>query len=162
MGTDIHLYVEKKLPDGDWVFIQDLNKTIIAEGLAGTEGMGNNRAFYWKASSRNYNMFSLLAGVRGPGPDPKGLPTDVSSYVWYEHECMGSDAHSASWSTPLEFMEAYIQSHSIDDEHSPMDKYVQVRITDGVQRAVGKFMYEMCSVDMDDNLEHRFVYWFDN
>jgi hypothetical protein len=163
MGADIHLYVERKLKNGDWAFVRDLNETINGEGLRPWGG-GAQRAAggFWTLSGRNYNLFSLLAGVRGDGPEAKGLPGDVSDYLEEEADVYGSDGHSHSWSTPLELMEAYIASQQAYDEGAPLDKYIQMRVTEGAEMALEAFMRDMCSLDMDQGDEYRFVYWFDN
>jgi hypothetical protein len=78
-------------------------------------------------------------------------------------ECshMGSDGHSHSWSTPLEFMEAYVHAVRAWEPESALDKYLQVRLKEGALKAVQEFMQDFCSLDTY-GLEHRFVYWFDN
>jgi hypothetical protein len=162
MGCDIHLYVEKRLKNGDWAFVRNLNEGINSEGLRPWGGQGKACGGHWNLSGRNYNLFSRLAGVRGPGPAPKGLPNNVSEFLDEEHMSYGGDAHSASWSTPLEFMEAYIASHQEYEEGEPLDKYIQIRLKDGVEMAVYKFMRDMCSLNTDEAEEYRFVYWFDN
>jgi hypothetical protein len=162
MGCDIHLYVEKRLKSGDWAFVRDLNETINSDGLRPWAAQGKPVGGFWKLSGRNYNLFANLAGVRGDGPEAKGLPGDVSDYLQEEVDGYGSDGHSHSWSTPLEFMEAYISAMEIYDEHSELDKYIQIRLKDGAEVALDAFMRDMCSLDMDQGDEYRFVYWFDN
>lgn len=162
MGCDIHLYVEKRLKSGEWAFVRDLNETINSDGLRPWAMQGKPVGGFWKLSGRNYNLFSLLAGVRGDGPEAKGLPGDVSDYLQEESDRYSSDGHSHSWSTPLEFMEAYIASQQEYDEGSELDKYVQFRLKDGAEMAVHIFMRDMCSLDIDGPEEYRFVYWFDN
>ena len=162
MGCDIHLYVEKRLRNGEWAFIRNLNETINSEGLRPWGGQGVVVGGFWKLSGRNYNLFALLAGVRGDGPEAKGLPGDVSDLLQEGSDSYGGDAHSHSWSTPLEFMEAYISAMEIYDEHSELDKYIQIRLKDGAEVALDAFMRDMCSLDMDEGDEYRFVYWFDN
>lgn len=49
------------------------------------------------AVSRNYQLFGLLAGVRTPGPDPLGIPSDISQEVLEALEWYGSDFHSHSY-----------------------------------------------------------------
>jgi len=162
MGADIHLYVERKLMNGEWAFVRNLNETINGDGIRPWGGAKDKViGGFWKLSGRNYNLFALLAGVRGDGPEPKGLPSDVSDLIHEEHERYRSDAHSASWSKPLEFMEAYIASQQAYEEIEPLDKYVQVRVTEGAEMALEVFMRDMCSLDTDGH-EYRFVFWFDN
>ena len=83
MGTDIHGVVEKK------VRLDGVDKWVAVNILRYDD----------KATDRNYERFAKLAGVRGEGPAPKGLPVDISesTRVIYDEEC----GHSASW-LPLE------------------------------------------------------------
>lgn len=52
---------------------------------------------------RNYAMFNLLAGVRGPRPhivpisQPRGLPADATSTARDLEASWSRDGHSASW-----------------------------------------------------------------
>lgn len=168
MGADIHIYVEKKLRNGRWACVRDLNQSIEAAGIyTRMEGMEAMKGGYWMLTARNYHFFAALAGVRGEGPAPKGLPDDVSDLVLEEHVAWGSDAHSASWATPLEFMETWLKAN--DGKRAILSKYVQKRITDGTYAAVSQFMREMCSISIEQwsgeegNIEdYRFVFWFDN
>jgi len=75
MGTDISLYCEKKI-DGKWVALESgawKNPNIYSQF----------EAHDWQIE-RNYNLFGLLAGVRGsvfPLSPPKGIPHDLSKLV---------------------------------------------------------------------------------
>lgn len=162
MGADIHLYVEKRLSNGEWAMVRNLNETIVLTGLSTAPGTDKPRSGYWKLGGRNYRLFARLAAVRGDGPEPKGLPKDVSGYVLEESYGFGSDGHSHSWSTPLEFMEAYIGAREPYDAVDELDEYLQIRIAEGAASALAHFMADMCSLDMGPRDEYRFVYWFDN
>lgn len=55
--------------------------------------------------SRCYDLYAAMAGVRGFGPEPKGMPLDrslVSKCFHDEHS-----EHSITWLTPKEYAEAY-------------------------------------------------------
>lgn len=85
MGCDIHLHVETKTPNG-WREVESLCD------------------FY---NSRNYSLFYLLAGVRGPEDfepisEPRGLPNDLSATVRLSVEGWECDAHSRTWFTLAE------------------------------------------------------------
>lgn len=79
MGCDIHLYLEKKVDNKEWAYIE--------EGDVG----------------RDYDLFGFLAGVRGYKEEQhferKGLPDDMSAEVQKECNDYGSDGHSHSWLT---------------------------------------------------------------
>lgn len=163
MGADIHLYVEKRLSNGEWAMVRDLNETIVLSGLSTSPGTDKPRSGYWILGSRNYRLFARLAAVRGDGPEPKGLPKDVSGYVLEESYEFGSDGHSHSWSTPMEFMEAYIGARQeYAEDNAELNEYVQIRVAEGAASALTHFMADMCSLDMGQRDEYRFVYWFDN
>lgn len=80
MGCDIHVHVEVKI-DGQWHHMEGLHV------------------------SRNYDLFSALAGVRGPGPGvapDRGIPEDVSALTKMLHNKWAGDAHSESYITSQE------------------------------------------------------------
>ena len=163
MGADIHLYVERKLKNGEWAMVRDLNETINPESMRAHHESPQGPYGWWRLVDRNYALFAHLAGVRGVGPEAKGLPGDVSPYVEEQSDYWGGDGHSRSWSTTLEFMEAYVKAMEYyADQQTELDKYVQARINDGTEVALTLFMRDMCSLDLERGHEYRFVYWFDN
>lgn len=87
MGCDIHLVLEQK-HNGRWVGIDTFN--------------GHTDRFTGKycspvARERNYDRFAALAGVRGDGPEPLGVPQDASETTRLLVDKWGSDGHSHSW-----------------------------------------------------------------
>lgn len=134
MGCDIHLVLETKWR-GQWV------------------GVPMQRC----PNTRNYKRFGLLAGVRGPGPDPRGVPDDASAYAQMEIAHWDCDGHSHSWCTLKEFVEACLASEPdpekmLDpDDPRTQDPYYHYFglevLDDGVDGAI------------DD---YRVVFWFDN
>lgn len=95
--------------------------------------------------SRNYELFGILAGVRGsriPISYPKGLPIDVSNEVLKYHDSWGEDAHSASW---LTFDEIYDSRLDYDNPSLQL------------------IAFEMIMVQRDQQAEDvRIVFWFDS
>jgi hypothetical protein len=171
MGADIHMYVEKRMPSGNWVCVRNLNETIHSKGLGvvykdrstSAEGFVG----FWQLRNRNYELFSALANVRGDGngPEPKGLPQDVSEYVEVEFQGWGMDAHSASWCLARDFVRVYTNIWVEVDEEKPLSPYMVSLITDGDEDAVAKFLDDMASVYVDEEESvdlYRFVFWFDN
>lgn len=75
MGTDVHICLEKRVGD-KWVMVNRLDGD---------------------AAIRNYELFADLAGVRGSGPPPKGLPDDLSESARLFVDEWAGDAHSHSW-----------------------------------------------------------------
>jgi hypothetical protein len=85
VGTDIHLYIEYKIGDQPWIVDPkhriDETKDLVSVSCA----------------TRNYNFFADLAGVRGQGSEPKGLPRDVAKKILDQSGCYGIDGHSHSF-----------------------------------------------------------------
>lgn len=94
MGCDIHLRVEQRSADGTWSPVPDPFDT------------------------RNYRLFSALAGVRNgygfagidtgdpitPIAEPRGLPADVSAPVKADSDEWDIDGHTHSWLTVGELL----------------------------------------------------------
>ena len=102
---------------------------------------------------RNYTLFGLLAGVRNYGTKPivapRGFPKDVSKSIAEEYDSWGSDAHSASWLTLAELMNA-TRSHPdlLDDLVAELQEYFN-RIFPNPAPLITQN-------------ELRIVFWFDN
>jgi len=169
MGADIHMYVEKRMPSGNWVCVRNLNEPISSKSLnlMYQDRSASNEEFmgFWELRNRNYELFSALAGVRGDGPEPKGLPQDVSEYVEVEFQGWGMDAHSASWYLADEFVQIYDRIGAEVDEEIPLSPYVTARMKYGEEAATTQFLDDKVSVVVDEEGsvdDYRFVFWFDN
>ena len=110
MGCDIHLFLERNNNDGKWydanIYRRNVYKTMNPE--ENTEPDFERFDFY---NGRNYDLFAILAGVRNYGfikpiSTPKGLPANASKEVKEELREWGDDAHSVSYLTLLELLEA--------------------------------------------------------
>jgi len=113
MGCDIHVTLEQKEYETWW-------------------GLGSNMN-----PGRNYGTFAKLAGIRGDGPEPKGLPDNMS---WETKEVLEEgDDHSHSWSTIEEWEKA------IDDDEP---EYQAILAAAKTLQSHGR--------------ETRIVFWFDN
>ena len=110
MGTDIHLYVERR--DGDkWVSCDAWEPDSYEPN---TMSVPYKKHFY---SDRNYDVFAILADVRNgrgfagvdtgdgfvPLVQPRGLPDDLSPELHAEAEA--SLDHTPSWVTVQELMD---------------------------------------------------------
>lgn len=133
MGCDIHLVLEKKW-QGQWV------------------GVPMKRC----PRTRNYKLFGLLAGVRGDGPDPRGVPEDASPLARMEIERWDCDGHSHSWRSLQGYVRAclageYDPEQMLDPNdprtQDPYYHYFGLEVADGYDGHI------------DD---YRVVFWFDN
>lgn len=97
MGADIHMFIEYKVGDGPWV--ADSNHQPYEED-------DNTYLNSVNSSGRDYELFAILASVRGPGPEPKGFPDDVSAIIKAESDRWDGDGHSHSFSSLKDFMKA--------------------------------------------------------
>jgi len=158
MGADIHLWLERKLPNGKWV-MHDRCDGISREAYGieppTAESYMGDRAYHL-AGGRNYRFFAALAGVRGDGPEPRGLPPDVSDYVLHESDEYGADGHSHSWMTAREFMPIFA-------EHVLPVQYA-VDVVGGRTTWVALFSrYFSTYIDHARDFDnYRFVFFFDN
>lgn len=120
MGCDIHLYVERRV-NGRW---ESADTWTPNEYYTPGEDDGERPItvkyedrFY---TSRNYDLFAMLANVRNghgfagiktgdgfiPITAPRGLPEDVCNEVRAESDAWGDNGHSHSWLTVAE-LDAY-------------------------------------------------------
>lgn len=104
---------------------------------------------------RNYSIFSLLAGLRGPYEamiDPRGLPSDRSSGILTYTQYWGDDGHTHSYLTVKELKKLRKKLKKIakkDDSFKQESK---------VYRKIFKTIIQV----MESLGEARLVFWFDN
>lgn len=91
MGCDIHMVVERCV-NGKWVGIDAMHHLTTRKRRHGDLGFAIPLA-----TDRNYERFAKLAGVRGDGPKPNGLPDDISDLTRLEVDYYGDDGHSHGW-----------------------------------------------------------------
>src|SRR5207237_392615 len=85
MGCDIHMVLERKT-EGGWLGIHNFPYYD-----------NRNGHDFPLAKDRNYDRFAALAGVRGEGPEARGMPADASPLAKYDSDECGPDGHSHSW-----------------------------------------------------------------
>ena len=145
MGCDIHIYVEKKVKN-EWengdVFVK--NKYF---GIDETEPEYKVNEIH---STRNYNLFALLANVRNYGgidpiSRPRGLPGDVSVFVKNKSDSYGSDGHSHSYLNLFE-IKKFSENELLKDIITKLE-YRQKDL-------------KIYGENADSNI--RIVFWFDN
>lgn len=146
MGCDIHLVLEKR--DGEkWVGIDTFN----GHHRAKWELKDENEYDYSSpvTRTRNYHRFAKLAGVRGYGPNPRGVPDDASDTTRLMVKRWGSDGHSHSWLPMTEAAAIFAATAGDMDEWAakyPASYFFNVDTSDE-------------RTDADD---YRIIFWFDN
>jgi len=141
MGCDIHLVLEQRDADLGWVGIDTF------AGHESSYGRGYNSP---AARSRNYKLFAALAGVRGDGPTPRGIPEDASTTTRLLVKELGSDGHSHSW---LPLIDAAREWN--------VERYTAEKLRDGYQEKFPESFWFGIDSEMDLS-KYRVVFWFDN
>lgn len=169
MGCDIHMFIEYKIGDGAWV--ADKNHVRIEED--------EDYSYIRDASStgRDYDFFAALAGVRGDGPDAKGLPEDVSEIIKQASEDYGVDGHSHSYNSLQEFKKIYkaltrkvkskskkIEPIAFSDDYSHgflnLIAYCEKEVIRLKTELAAE--YHLLGSNITPTVECRLVYYFDN
>lgn len=126
MGCDIHMVLERKV-GGKWVADLSVQK-------------------YLK-QDRNYRRFAALAGVRGDGPPPRGLPDDISDSTRLLVDDCGNDFHSHSWLPIKEAAQIFLET-----DYEPSD----------YDRKYPEGSYFCFDKDEYNEAEVRLIFCFDN
>lgn len=154
MGCDIHMVLEKRVVvDGveGWIGMHDFPTTPDPK-----EG-NHYQKQWWGVTGRNYALFAALAGVRGDGPNPKGMPSDASELAHYLSNGCGTDGHSHSFCSIQEFLTAYTDVCS--EESVVRREYVGALLEGGDAwvYSAGEMLFGYL-----DSEHYRVVFWFDN
>jgi hypothetical protein len=150
MGCDIHLYLERKAEvrgETKWV------------------GLGEIRS---AASNRNYALFARLAGVRGDGPEAKGMPEDASDLSVMAAEDYGDDWHSHSYCSLKEFLVTYVKT-TMPEQVTVMAAELLENKSDVLDK-LARDLFDLWDVFDKEYWgstgkhppEFRCVFWFDN
>lgn len=160
MGCDIHIVLEKK-HKGKWIGVEEYKHRTGWLATKSEDGaLSWEHKYIWdNARNRNYDLFARLAGVRGEGPDPKGLPEDVSDLAQMLSDEEGTDGHSHSWCALPEAVEHYMASQG-DPEN------VFLREGDPRKEKPYEFFFGLAfwddEIGSDKPSDFRIVFWFDN
>lgn len=158
MGCDIHMFIEKKTDEkyNIWervslYYINQYTRDIeCAEPYNG----------------RDYNLFSLLAGVRGwyePFDSCRGLPESVSSKVEAEYRSWDGCCHSATWYDLYElklFIKEFKITHAEDEEE--IEEQMIPRL-EGLWESIINYLEFTNEFIWDIKPDkYRIVFWFDS
>jgi hypothetical protein len=153
MGCDIHMYLELKGDEDQWV-----SADVYVKNRHYDHNVQNDELEYdilEVYGDRNYSLFSSLCGVRESQPgsrrisDSKGFPEDASPETKEERNFWEGDAHSDSWNT---LQELYDFSAGGESQVDVLIKAVEAQLirvawSHAITRDAEKF---------------RIVYFFDN
>lgn len=154
MGCDIHIVLERKY-NNKWIGITDYSTNpyhLIREN--------DKFKFKWYCNlvtMRNYRRFAALAGVRGNGPEPKGIPVDISDLSLMIVNYWESDGHSHSFMSLKEASKILIDTLEIKDNEWDEDSLKMIK------ECSMMVIFGIDDDNLDDNLDdYRIVFWFDN
>ena len=172
MGADIHFTIEHRDPsDGlGWVgvFYSDAsyspdmyNKSYLHD----TDTMTDSKEHYrrmdhgvhplGRLGRRDYDFFARLAGVRGDGPEPNGVPPDASALTQRHVSRWGDYDHSHVHMTLREFVKRKI----ITDVTIADAAKSKLQGGDPIAEYLGDCIDDD-GITLDDNT--RVIAWFDN
>lgn len=154
MGCDIHLCLEKK-HDGVWVGINSFSWEVLSALSAPLHSV------HFPARERHYDLFAALAGVRGDGPEAKGLPEDMSSLTMMLTDEIGGNGHSRTWYSLKEAAEIY---ELVCDGPQAAQRVAGKLLNEKTTPAMTKY-FGIQAEYFDDPKEidnYRVVFWFDN
>lgn len=158
MGCDIHMFIEKKTNEKydiwERVSLYYVNRnTHDIECVEPYKG-------------RDYDLFSLLAGVRGgyePFDSCRGLPPHVSSKVEAEYNAGDGDYYSATWYDLFElklFIKEFKMTHAEDEEEKKEQMIPRLEeLWEGIINYLDfadEFIWDIKPG------KYRIVFWFDS
>lgn len=111
---------------------------------------------FGRLSRRDYEFFARLAGVRGDGPEPNGVPPDVSALTQRCVSRWGGAGYSHGHMTLREFVKRKI----ISDVTIANAANSKLQGGDPIAEYLGDCVDESNDITLDDNT--RVVYWFDS
>ncbi len=172
MGADIHFVIERNDPkDGlGWVgvFYSDAsyspdmyNKSYLYDTkiAAGSEEYYHRLNYgvhpLGRLGRRDYDFFARLAGVRGDGPEPNGVPSDASALTQRCVMRWEGDGHSHVHMTLREFVKRKI----ITDMTIADAAKSKLQGGDPIAEYLGDCIDDD-GITLDDNT--RVIAWFDN
>jgi hypothetical protein len=166
MGADIHMVLEKRTKVRDkeaWVGVNAfpyVKATIYAYDLAKQTYTSLHGYTQWQVRGRNYALFAALAGVRGDGPTPKGVPYDASDLALMMIDSWADDGHSHTWMMMDEALPIFV----MHGQFGPQAAAVLSAFANGTDHALDAYMENFWSLNYDDEKlsDFRLILWFDN
>lgn len=106
-------------------------------------------------NGRNYELFSMLAGVRGfttPISEPRGIPRDASDGVCCRYELVKDWVHTPSWLTLAELRIASKDKKTYNKDQ----RFYLKGLINGIDFMLG------ASYHWINDIDARIVFWFDD
>jgi hypothetical protein len=142
VGCDIHMVLERRDHEKNrWVGIDTF--------LGGKAGSYDAPYCFARATSRNYRRFAQLAGVRGDGPAPLGLPADISETTDWMVRDWGADGHSHSWLPAADAARIFFETEWWKDKEP-----------NAFQKKWPESFY--FGIESEHLGDFRLIFWFDN
>ena len=172
MGADIHFTIEHRDPDDGlgWVGVfwsdASYSPSIYNTGYAYSQNanitpeemhrrMNHGVHSFGRLRRRDYDFFARLAGVRGDGPEPNGVPSDASALTQRCVMRWEGDSHSHVHMTLREFVKRKI----ITDVTVADAAKSKLQGGDLIAEYLGDCI-DGDGITLDDNT--RVIAWFDN
>lgn len=164
MGCDIHMVVERRDPELGWVGLHDFpyGTVELFTEINGKSEFVAGRP-HWLPCSRNYELFAEIAGVRGDGPEPRGMPGDASDLARMEVRRWGDDGHSHTWLLMSEAVRPFGVAMLGEQGWAKLvaDKVSGEPDWDTTGKVLDRFGIGLS--DDDETLDdYRLIIWFDN
>lgn len=144
MGCDIHAIVEQQADDGRWVTVNTLSHFVARRRKDGERDWA-----FPAALERNYRRFAALADVRGDGPDPRGVPADVSETGRFRIDELSNDGYGHGWLMIAEAAKVFAETECWSGDETDPQSFPR--------------MFPACfffGVECEDIDKHRLVFWF--
>ena len=170
VGADIHFVVESRDPRDNhgWVGIYWSDASFAPASYSYNlvrapdetdsdyyRRMDNNVHPFGRLRRRDYGFFSRLAGVRGEGPEPNGVPDDASVMTNRCIKRWEGDAHSHGHMSLRDF----IQRKIVGDDTLAEAAKAKLAGRDPIEEFLAEH-YDGNDSTLDENT--RVVFWFDN
>jgi hypothetical protein len=158
MGCDIHAHIEIRYkPKTQTRYKPRTGAQTETEARAEVEP--NEWMYYAPIDfNRDYSLFASLAGVRGEGPEPKGLPEGITPMTRLHVDHWGSNGHDHSWADEKETTAA-IERYLERFQHQYFE--TAIRLGDLFDNPYHYFL-EHRNEYPSYIVGFRMVYWFSN
>jgi len=155
MGCDIHFVLERREKGKDnWLGVFSTSAPSPARAISHNTDCHDYGVLL---EQRNYRFFAALAGVRGRGPEPNGLPEDMSELAHELVDGWDTDGHSHGHCSAFEF----ISTWDLAANEGRLTAEATKKRLAGSHYA-SNTLYAVLGIYSDEFEDFRVVYLFDN